>query len=149
MESDEKYILSRFGNKNHFTVPEGYFEHLQDDILTSVAMLEEEKTVETCPKEDKPKPKTIPLRSRMLRYAAACTGIMVAGAVAWTAFTLSAPQQDPTLAAKGNKPQTETTDNSTATLSAHDTPAHHSVSDEMADYSMLDNEDIYSLLASN
>ena len=68
MESDEKYILSRFGNKNHFAVPEGYFEHLQDDILTSVAMLEEEKTVETCPKEDKPK--TIPLRSRMLRYAA-------------------------------------------------------------------------------
>lgn len=147
MESDEKYILSRFGNKNHFTVPEGYFEHLQDDIFTSVAMLEEEKTVETCPKEDKPK--TIPLHSRMLRYAAACAGIMVAGAVTWTAFTLSAPQQDPTLAAKGNKPQTETTDNSMATLSAHDTPAHHSVSDEMADYSMLDNEDIYSLLASN
>lgn len=147
MESDEKYILSRFGNKNHFAVPEGYFEHLQDDILTSVAMLEEEKTVETCPKEDKPK--IIPLRSRMLRYAAACVGIMVAGAVTWTAFTPSAPQQDPTLAAKDNKPQTETTDNSTATLSAHDTPAHHSVSDEMADYSMLDNEDIYSLLASN
>ena len=147
MESDEKYILSRFGNKNHFTVPEGYFEHLQDDILTSVAMLEEEKTVKTCPKEDKPK--TIPLRSRMLRYAAACAGIMVAGAVAWTAFTLSAPQQDPTLAAKDNKPQTETTDNSMATLPANDTPAHHSVSDEMADYSMLDNEDIYSLLASN
>lgn len=147
MESDEKYILSRFGNKNHFSVPEGYFEHLQDDILTSVAMLEEEKTVETCPKEDKPK--TIPLRSRMLRYAAACAGIMVAGAVAWTAFTLSAPQQDPTLAAKDNKPQTETTDNSMATLPANVTPAHHSVSDEMADYSMLDNEDIYSLLASN
>ena len=60
MESDEKYILSRFGNKNHFAVPEGYFEHFQDDILTSVAMLEEEKTVETCPKEDKPK--TITLR---------------------------------------------------------------------------------------
>lgn len=147
MESDEKYILSRFGNKNHFTVPEGYFEHLQDDIFTSVAMLEEEKTVETCPKEDKPK--TIPLRSRMLRYAAACAGIMVAGAVAWTAFTLSAPQQDPTLAAKDNKPQAETTDNSMDTLPANDTPAHHSVSDEMADYSMLDNEDIYSLLASN
>ena len=139
MESDEKYILSRFGNKNHFAVPEGYFEHFQDDILTSVAMLEEEKTVETCPKEDKPK--TIPLRSRMLRYAAACAGIMVVGAVA--------PQQDPTLAAKDNKPQTETTDNSMATLPANDTPAHHSVSDEMADYSMLDNEDIYSLLASN
>lgn len=147
MESDEKYILSRFGNKNHFTVPEGYFEHLQDDILTSVTMLEEEKTVETCPKEDKPK--TIPLHSRMLRYTAACAGIMVAGAVAWTAFTLSAPQQDPTLAAKDNKPQTEATDNSMATLPANDTPAHHSVSDEMADYSMLDNEDIYSLLASN
>ena len=134
MESDEKYILSQFGNKNHFAVPEGYFEHLQDDILT-------------CPKEDKSK--TIPLRSRMLRYAAACAGIMVAGAVTWTAFTLSAPQQDPTLAAKDNKPQTETTDNSMATLPANDTPAHHSVSDEMADYSMLDNEDIYSLLASN
>lgn len=147
MESDEKYILSRFGNKNHFTVPEGYFEHLQDDIFTSVAMLEEEKTVETCPKEDKPK--TIPLHSRMLRYAAACAGIMVARAVAWTAFTLSAPQQDPTLAAKDNKPQTEATDNSMATLPANDMPAHHSVSDEMADYSMLDNEDIYSLLASN
>ena len=53
------------------------------------------------------------------------------------------------LAAKDNKPQTETTDNSMATLPANDTPAHHSVSDEMADYSMLDNEDIYSLLASN
>ena len=52
MESDEKYILSRFGNKNHFAVPEGYFEHLQDDILASVAMLEEEKTVETCPGQD-------------------------------------------------------------------------------------------------
>ena len=147
MESDEKYILSRFGNKNHFAVPEGYFEHFQDDILTSVAMLEEEKTVETCPKEDKPK--TIPHRSRMLRYAAACAGIMVEGAVTWTAFTLSAPQQDPTLAAKDNKPQTEATDNRMATQPANDTPAHHSVSDEMADYSMLDNEDIYSLLASN
>lgn len=147
MESDEKYILSRFGNKKHFAVPEGYFEHLQDDILASVAMLEEEKKVEACPKEDKPK--TIPLRSRILRYAAACAGIMVAGAAAWTAFTLSAPQKDPTLAAKDNKPQTEATDNSMATLSAHDTSAHHSVSDEMADYSMLDNDDIYSLLASN
>ena len=105
MESDEKYILSRFGNKNHFAVPEGYFEHLQDDILTSVAMLEEEKTVETCPKEDKPK--TIPLRSRMLRYAAACAGIMVAGAVAWTAFTLSAPQQ----ATNGNNGQQATNGN--------------------------------------
>lgn len=147
MESDEKYILSRFGNKNHFAVPEGYFEHLQDNILASVALEEEDKAAEAPTKDNTPK--IIPLRKRIVRYAAACAGIMVVGAVAWTAFTLSAPQQDPTLAAKDNKPQTEATDNSMATLPANDTPAHHSVSDEMADYSMLDNEDIYSLLASN
>lgn len=147
MESDEKYILSRFGNKNHFAVPEDYFEHLQDNILASVALEEEDKAAEAPTKDNTPK--IIPLRKRIVRYAAACAGIMVVGAVAWTAFTLSAPQQDPTLAAKDNKPQTEATDNSMATLPANDTPAHHSVSDEMADYSMLDNEDIYSLLASN
>lgn len=147
MESDEKYILSRFGNKNHFAVPEGYFEQLQDNILASVALEEEDKAAEAPTKDNTPK--IIPLRKRIVRYAAACAGIMVAGAVAWTAFTLSAPQQDPTLAAKDNKPQTETTDNSMATLSAHETPTHHTVSDEVADLSMLDNEDIYSLLASN
>lgn len=68
MESDEKYILSRFGNKNHFTVPEGYFEHLQDDIFTSVAMLEEKRQWRHARKKTSPRP---------FRSAAECSDMLL------------------------------------------------------------------------
>ena len=36
MESDERYIESCFGKKAPFTVPEGYFDNLTQNIMNSV-----------------------------------------------------------------------------------------------------------------
>lgn len=65
---EEDYIRSKMGNKNPFTVPEGYFEQLTGDIMNKI------------PAQKEQKPALIK-RLRPLLYAAACVCIAVFGTV--------------------------------------------------------------------
>lgn len=64
MMNEEMYIKNRMGNRNPFTIPEGYFEQLNDRIMSRL------------PEKVAPKP-TLIKRLRPLFYAAACIGVAV------------------------------------------------------------------------
>ena len=64
MMNEEKYIKNKMGNRNPFTVPEGYFEQLNNRIMSRL------------PENVTPKP-TLIKRLRPLFYAAACIGVAV------------------------------------------------------------------------
>lgn len=118
MMNEEEYIRQKMGERNPFTVPEGYFDQLAQQIIDRL------------PAEDaKPKPSAIERYLRPLLYAAACLAIAVMGTAIYTNRNLTADQQQ--LA------QQETV-----------TSYSDSYIDEAADYAMLDNAEIYnSLLA--
>lgn len=130
MESDEKYIESRFGRKNPFKVPDGYSFKVPDGCFDNLAK----------PAVDMAVPK-VSLWQRCRRYvAAACVAVAVAGVAAYAGLAGGVAEgnglRNVHVAASGSE--------------------HHVVSqpqtgvtDAEMDYTMLDNEDIYSLVASN
>lgn len=66
MTNEEKYISSKMGRENHFSVPEGYFDQLATQVMSRV---------------DEPVAKvTLLYRLRPLLYAAACLCLFVFGA---------------------------------------------------------------------
>jgi predicted membrane-bound mannosyltransferase len=90
---EDKYIEERVGKRNPFLVPEGYFDHLPDQIMQGLP-------------ERKKKAKSVWMRPVL--YAAAsicalliCTGIYFAkpDETQATAMVAPAPQQDATDAA--------------------------------------------------
>lgn len=68
MINEENYIRNKMGNKNPFTVPEGYFEQLAGDIIQKIPAQMEQKP-------------TLIRRLRPLLYAAACVCIALFGTV--------------------------------------------------------------------
>lgn len=80
MESDERYIESCFGKKAPFTVPEGYFDNLTQNIMNSVEAAD--KVVPHVPEPTQHnKVITINWWHRCRRYAAvaACVAFIVGG----------------------------------------------------------------------
>lgn len=136
MESDERYIESCFGKKAPFTVPEGYFDNLTQNIMNSVEAAD--KVVPHVPEPiQQNKVITINWWNRCRRYVAvaACVAFIVGGVSVWQ-FKSTA--------------DTGKTHIATATHhSTYDASAYNSVSDEEINYSMLDNQDMYTLMASN
>lgn len=62
--NEEEYIKNRMGKRNPFTVPEGYFEQLNDRIMSRLPEKEEPKTA-------------LLKRLRPLLYAAACICVAI------------------------------------------------------------------------
>ena len=108
------------GQKNPFTVPEGYFDQLAQQVIDRLPAEEAAKP--------KPQPKAILRYLRPLLYAAACVAIAVIGTAIYTNRNLETGQQQ---------------------LAQQDAIIYSdSYIDEAADYVMLDNAEIYnSLLA--
>jgi hypothetical protein len=120
MINEEDYIRSKMGNKNPFTVPEGYFEQLAGDIMNKIPA--------NVQKEQKP---ALIKRLRPLLYAAACVCIAMFGVVIYQ-----------NLDKQGN-------DTLNANIISHNAAEYNDkFMEDAADYAMIDNDEIYaSLLA--
>jgi len=119
MVNEDMYLREKMGDKNPFTTPEGYFEHLTDQVMKAI------------PEEQSPKARTIGWRP--LLYAAALTGLL-----GWSAalyFGQSAADEGQISA-------------QTAVQAASPAPSYSdNYIEDAANYAMIDNEEIYSYLA--
>lgn len=136
METDERYIESRFGKKAPFKVPEGYLDNISQSIISNVEAAGKE-AVPAVSASVKSAAPAIGWWQRYRRYvaAAACVAFVVGGVSVWQAQS----------SAEADKAHVATAIHN----SSYDASAYGSVSDEEINYSMLDNEDMYSLMASN
>ena len=120
MINEEDYIRNKMGNKNPFTVPEGYFEQLTGDIMSKIPA---QKEIE----QQKP---ALIKRLRPLLYAAACVCIAVFGVVIYQNL---------------DKQTKETLQKN---FSQNTREYNDTFIDDATDYAMFDNNEIYaSLLA--
>ena len=128
MFNEEDYIRSKMGNRNPFTVPEGYFEQLTAQVMQKLPAQEMQAQQRLSAQE--PKKSAVIRYLRPLLYAAACICLAMFGV---TVYQNLDKQTADTL--QSNIPQ--------ISMEYND-----DFIDEAADYAMLDNEDIYaSLLA--
>lgn len=107
------------GTRNHFTVPEGYFDQFAQQIMSKLP-------------EQKPKARTATIkRLRSWLYAAAClcVGVMVA-AIAFSNKAEEDVSQQQKIAA----------------VQQDDSYYSDNYIDEAADYAMIDNQEIYACL---
>ena len=125
IEKAAKEIKERFGQVNPFRVPDGYFDHLADQVMASLP----EQPVQQAASE-KPKAKRIGIRS-LYYYAAAAVCALVVSIAVWQSF-----------------PQTSEQAAVPAQMASADQPGDAAF-DEAADYVMLDNSDIYACLTDN
>lgn len=124
MLNEEKYIREKMGTRNPFTVPDGYFEQLSQQIIDR---LPADAGADPVPARIGHKP-AIVRYLRPLLYAAACAVLAVAVGIFYRNAGVDSPEQ----------------------LVAHQQENVATYSDtyleDMADYAMLDNEDIYASL---
>ena len=120
--NEEKYIEERVGKRNPFLVPDGYFDHLADQVMAS---LPDQQAA-----SEKPKAKRISIRS-LYYYAAAAVCALVVSIAVWRSF-----------------PQTSEQAAVPAQMASADQPGDEEF-EEAADYVMLDNYDIYACLTDN
>jgi hypothetical protein len=88
--NEEKYIEERVGKRNPFRVPDGYFDQLPEQLMTSLP-------------ERQPKAKSIWLRPVLYAAASVCALLICTGVYfvqsdkskPETAMVTTAPQQDP------------------------------------------------------
>ena len=123
MMNEEEYLKSKVGNRNPFTVPEGYFEQLAQQVMDRIPAVTQEL---------KPAPKKTVFRQlRPWLYAAACVCVGV-----FTAGVLFNSQND-------NSKELE----QMATLEQENINYYSdNYIDEEADYAMFDNQEIYACL---
>ena len=124
MMNEEEYLRSKMGKRNPFTVPEGYFEQLTQQVMARIPAEEQEK---------KPAAKKAIIRQlRPWLYAAACVcvGVFTAGVL----FSNSHSDNSKELQQMASMEQ--------------ETINYYSDNyiDEEADYLMLDNQEIYACL---
>lgn len=116
MNEQENIIRSKFGQENHFRVPEGYFDSLSTRIM------------ERLPEDDRTKKrKTVSLWKPLSACAACAVGVIMATAIYFTEKDLQA--------------ENVTAEKHTEQLSEHD-----KYIDTVADYAMMDNADIIACL---
>jgi hypothetical protein len=126
MNYEEKEKKERFGQTNHFRVPDGYFDQLTERVMSQLP--EREKTAEQV-SLSAPRHKSRLVALRPWLYAAAC---MVAVVFMGVAFYFHQVKEEQTLA---NANVVNTTNTESQYI------------DEYADYVMLDNAEIYAYLA--
>ena len=78
---EERYIEERFGKRNPFRVPEGYFEDFSAQLMQQL------------PEKRKPRAKSVWLRPWY--YAAACVCALLVSATVWFAWPEKDIQQAP------------------------------------------------------
>lgn len=137
MMNEEDYLNSRMGKKNLFTVPEGYFEQLTQQVMDKIPQTAESET-KAVTREMQPlhKPARVAVMKRLRPwlYAAAC--ICVGVFIAAIAFNNRSEVASPQPAAQQ--------------IAVNDQADYGYYSDtyidEEADYAMIDNQEIYACL---
>lgn len=159
MESDEKYIESRFGRKNPFSTPNGYMDGLAQTIMDAAAGTATAKGLSTgaldtetvlrpvaehvqekqmAARNDAPKAGVAWWRRyRVYVAAACCAAMLVAGLSVADVYSGSG---------KSENMQSKVADNGGDRDVSQSSSANY---DMEMDYTMLDNEDMYTLMASN
>lgn len=133
MIHEEDYLNSKMGKRNPFTVPEGYFEQLTQQVMDKIpqAVITEMKPVR------KPVKVAVMKRLRPWLYAAAC--ICVGVFIAAIAFN--------------NRSEVATPQPAAQQIAVNDQIDYGYYSDtyidEEADYAMIDNQEIYACLMSD
>lgn len=118
--NEEIDIMKRFGNQNHFSVPEGYFDRLTEQVM------------ERLPERELHLVKKAPLwrRYRVAFVAAACTLFAFFGVGIYRQLSFADKPASTRLSA----------DNSYVSSESY-------TFDEMADYAMIDSDVIYASLS--
>lgn len=130
MINEEDYLNSKMGKRNPFTVPEGYFEQLTQQVMDKIpqAVTTEMKPVR------KPAKIAVMKRLRPWLYAAAC--ICVGVFIAAIAFN--------------NRSEVATPQPASQQIAVNEPTDYNYYSDsyidEEADYAMIDNQEIYACL---
>ncbi len=130
MINEEDFLNSKMGKRNPFTVPEGYFEQLTQQVMNKIpqAVTTEMKPVR------KPAKIAVMKRLRPWLYAAAC--ICVGVFIAAIAFN--------------NRSEVATPQPASQQIAVNEPTDYNYYSDsyidEEADYAMIDNQEIYACL---
>ena len=137
MMNEEDYLNSKMGKRNPFTVPEGYFEQLTQQVMDKIPQAAETET-KAVTTEMKPlhKPARVAVMKRLRPwlYAAAC--ICVGVFIAAIAFN--------------NRSEVATPQPTSQQIAVNEPTDYNYYSDsyidEEADYAMIDNQEIYACL---
>ena len=116
---EEDYLREKLGQRNPFTVPDGYFDHLADSIVQQLPAKRKHAVIRSL---------------RPWLYAAACAVILFVS-VLFVSNQSSEQTQQQTAANHTNASESVATNSTDNYL------------EDMADYAMIDNEDIYLYLA--
>ena len=118
MLEEEKTLKERFGNENHFSVPEGYFERLTAEVMAKLPEQEAQVVPLSTVREKSFRP---------FYYAAACLLALILSA---TIYIIGEKMEQPTIASATHVEM----DDSDQAL------------DEYVDYTMVENAEIYACL---
>lgn len=129
MVNEEKLLHDKLGNANHFKVPEGYFEHFTEQLMSQIPE-EEANVIEMQPSWWK----RIPIR----KIAAAVGVVLLLGGGVSLVYHGSDHKSNYASVGLYNSNQDGNASTGYGTF------------EEVADYAMIDNQDIYtSLVAEN
>lgn len=124
MDAEEKLFEQRFGKKQPFTVPDGYFDQLTERVM------------ERLPEQQPASVPQVPLRNRWRRWAvaAAAVGVIMTGSLVFIGQR------------SGNESLATMKHRAPAATDIHSSSDYSSL-DMAADYAMLDNDEIYAMVS--
>ena len=127
---DEHYLKQTYGTRDHFTVPEGYFDSLSDRVMQRIQTIDDD-AMPRCPIPHSAK--EVSLWERYRR-----TVVSVAAAVSVVVFSLGGYLRYNSHHGHGGSEVQEA-------VSSHATESYNL--NAMVDYSMMDSEDMYAYMA--
>lgn len=134
MMKEEHILKATLGTRNHFQVPEGYFDELASKVMASIP--ESQPVVEMQVEHISQRARILSLwQNTMLRKvtAVACVALLLGGVSVGVGTSLSSRNDAQHVFGQNYTPVAQTEDSSF---------------DEAADYTMLDNQEIYASLLS-
>lgn len=131
MDAEEKLFEQRFGKKQPFTVPDGYFDQLAERVM------------ERLPEQQPASVPQVSVEHKWRRWAvaAAAVGVVLTGSLAF----MGQRSVNEGLVTTSHR-ETATT---TTTTDAYSSSSSYSSLDMAADYAMLDNDEIYAMVSEN
>lgn len=137
MINEEKILSSHLGKDNHFKVPEGYFDHLMEQVMEKLP--EQEAQVI----DIKHRPLATWWKQPAIRKIAAAVALVALLGGGATVALHHQPAHQPASVAQAESTHSES-------MQTRQTSNEDATFDEMANYTMMDNETIYaSLIAEN
>ncbi len=134
MMKEEQILKATLGTRNHFQVPEGYFDELASKVMASIP--ESQPVVEMQVEHTSQRARILSLwKNAKLRKVAAvaCVALLLGGVSVGVGTSLSSRNDAQHVFGQNYTPVAQTEDSSF---------------DEAADYTMLDNQEIYASLLS-